>query len=360
MSGQTSAPKTTHSRRRQRRTGSAAPTTTGSELVGEANQDAPVLHLEIRLLRLDYSGLRVADPIAQAKLLASIAKEGQKVPIIVVREEDDQYQVLDGFQRREALEQLGEDVIVGIEWPTGAVEGLVELRRLRTASRAGPLEEGWLVEVLADRHALSLAEIGLRLNKTKSWVCRRLALVRQLPEAVREKVLTGALSGYIATKFAVPLARANAGLVAAYCDCVIAHELTTRQAGLVYQALARTTDPKVQKEILSRPQRVLEPTDGGSRAGQGSGPGADALDVVDRLEGWCRHTGSVRNTITKALVTGQSEDSICRLVSSWRDHREMTRSLLRQLDELAALVPVPEVLARANATSSSKTKEEPC
>lgn len=52
-SGETLAPKTIHSRRRQRRIGTAATTAAGSETESTSNQDAPVLHLEIRLLRLE-------------------------------------------------------------------------------------------------------------------------------------------------------------------------------------------------------------------------------------------------------------------------------------------------------------------
>jgi len=313
-------------------------------------QDARILHLQIRLLRIDYAGIRASDPVAEAKLLASIAREGQKVPIIVVREEDDFFQVLDGFRRQKALEQLGQDVILGVEWPTGAIEGLVEIRRLRTASRSGPLEEGWLIEVLVDRHSLSLAEIAQRLGRTKSWVHRRLSLVRQLPEPVREKVLTGSFSGYVAAKFAVPLARANSDLVQSYCECVISHGLSTREAGVVYQYLTRTTDPSIQKEILARPQRVLVPSDD---SGRKSG-GAAGLEPVERLERWCRHTGSIHGIFHRLLARGLSEDLIERIGVTWNNHREIVRSVLRQLDGLAVHGHNPEALARANASRVAK------
>jgi ParB/RepB/Spo0J family partition protein len=321
----------------------------------------PVLHLEIRHLRLDYAGIRAADPVFEERLLASIAREGQRIPILVAEAEAHAYQVLDGFRRLRALQQLGQDVVLAIAWPTGAIEGLVEVRRIRTASRAGPLEEGWLIEALVDRHSLSLAQIALRLSRTKSWVHRRLALVRQLPEAVREKVLMGTLSAYVATKFAVPLARANAGLVTPYCDSVIAHGLTTRQAGLVYQSLMRVTDPKIHQEILARPERVLAPAEEAPWGARGSGATPRALDTVGRLEGWCRHTASAYGTVGSALAQGLSEDTLARISLIWRDHRELARSLVRQLDDLAVLGSRPEVLARANAAMSlSATEGNPC
>lgn len=75
--------------------------------------------------------LQASDQVAEAKLLASIAREGQKVPILVVREGPQAHQMLDDFRRRDALEQLGRDIILALEWPGGAVDGLIEVRRLR-------------------------------------------------------------------------------------------------------------------------------------------------------------------------------------------------------------------------------------
>lgn len=308
---------------------------------------AGVLILELRHLRVDYAGIRASDPVAEAKLLASIAREGQKIPILVAREDPHAHQVLDGFRRRDALEQLGRDTIRAVEWPGEVVNGLIEVRRLRTASASGPLEEGWLIEVLVERHSLSLDEIGEKLGRTKSWVHRRLSLVRQLPEEVRQKVLSGALSGYVATKYAVPLARANAELVAPYCECVMTHGLSTRQAGTVYQYLTHTQDPAVQKEILARPQRVLGPDDGSkSRPGATNG----GLEALDRLERWCRHTSSVHGILTRLLAQGASDHLLERIAVLWRGHQEMVRTVLKQLDDLAALSPGGESLARANGT----------
>lgn len=301
--------------------------------------DGAVLHLELRHLRVDYAGIRASDPAAEAKLLASMSREGQKVPILVVRDNSHVHQVLDGFRRRYALEQLGRDIILAVEWPGGAVDGLIQVRRPRTGSTSGPLEEGWLIQTLVDFHELSLDEVGERLGRTKSWVHRRLSLVHQLPEVVRLKVLSGTLTGYVATKYAVPLARANGDLVAPYCECVIAHGLSTRQAGTVYQYLMNTPDPAIQKEILARPQRVLEPAGATRRRGEtGSG-----LESLNQLERWCRHTGAVQGMLTRLLAQGVSADLLERIFVLWRGHQETARSVLKQLDELAALARANEV-----------------
>jgi hypothetical protein len=305
---------------------------------------AAVLHLELRHLRVDYAGIRASDPAAEAKLLASIAREGQKVPILVARGGPHEHQVLDGFRRRLALMQLGQDIILAVEWPGGAVDGLIQVRQPRTGSASGPLEEGWLIEALVELHDLSLDEVGERLGRTKSWVHRRLSLVHQLPEVVRLKVFSGTLTGYIATKYAVPLARANGDLVGPYCDCVIAHGLSTRQAGTVYQYLMHTPDPAVQKEILDRPERVLEP--GATR--KHSKETVGGLESLDRLERWCRHTSVLRGMLTHLLADGVSDDLLERILVLWRGHRETARTVLKQLDDLAGPSSGCDPLARAN------------
>lgn len=293
-----------------------------------------VVHLEIRHLLTDYVGIRAADPVAEEKLLASIARHGQKVPILVARAGRGRHQVLDGFRRLRALCQLERETVAAVEWPGDVADGLVEARRLRGASRSGPLEEGWLIELLVDVHGLSLSAIGLRLGKTTSWVSRRLGIVRQLPDGVRDKVLAGALSGYVAAKCAVPLARAKGALVGPFCDSVIAHALSTRQAEVVYQSLIRTVDPQIQKDILERPERVLEPVGAASKPGDA---GKQSVAVAERVEKWCRHTASVHGLMSQLLVTGVSEDTLEQLAVIWKEYHELVQGTLRQFDTLARL-----------------------
>lgn len=293
-----------------------------------------VVHLEIRHLLTDYAGIRAADPAAEEKLLASLAHQGQKVPILVARAARGRHQVLDGFRRLRVLCQLERETVAAVEWPGDVADGLVEVRRLRGASRSGPLEEGWLIELLVDAHDLSLSAIALRMGKTTSWVSRRLGIVRQLPDGVRDKVLAGVLSGYVAAKCAVPLARAKSALVGPFCDSVIAHALSTRQAEVVYRSLIRTVDPQIQKEILERPQRVLEPGAATSKSGDSRQQG---VAVTERVERWCRHTANVHGLVSQLLATGVSEDALEQLAVIWKQYHELARGALRQLDNLARL-----------------------
>jgi ParB/RepB/Spo0J family partition protein len=290
-------------------------------------------HLEIRHLRTTYGHLRPADHRAEARLLASIAKAGQQTPIVVAVEVDGSREVIDGFRRLRALRQLAIDVVVAVEWPASTVDALLELRRTEGRTSTAILEEGWLIAALVDLHGLSLAELALRFGRSKTWIHSRLSLVRQLPDSIAKRVLAGELSGTIAWKIVVPFARANAEWVEPLCQSVIEHGLTSRQAEAVYQALTRTPDPQKRREILDRPSRVLDPP-GDAASANRNGKAPDPLDVVERLDRWCRHARAVLGPIHRALSNGASEDTIQRLIETWQDQRGAVHGLVRRLDDL--------------------------
>jgi ParB/RepB/Spo0J family partition protein len=289
------------------------------------------VELSVEHLATDYGGIRAADPQAEEKLLASIARQGLSVPILVAGEDTGQYQVLDGFRRLRALSQLGIPSVKALLWPGTVVDGLLFTRRQQTGSRAGPLEEGFLIEALVEHQGLTLDKIATGLCRTKSWVHRRLSLVRCLPAEVRERVLKGELTGYVATKYAVPLARANDGaLVAGYCDSVIAHGLSTRQAGVVYEYLKQTADPKIREQILARPERILTTL-------EASGEPPEGLEAVRRLERWCRLGAYVGGSLRQLLDEGASEEVLERLSRCWEQNAPSARAVVRELDDLSHL-----------------------
>lgn len=286
------------------------------------------LELSCEHLGIEYGGIRAADPVAEEKLLASIAREGLIMPILVVREDGGHHQVLDGFRRLRALRQLGIPSVRALVWPGSVVNGLLFTRRVQRGLRAGLLEEGFLIEALVERQGLALETIALGLCRTKSWVHRRLSVIRCLPSEVRERVLSGELTGYVATKFAVPLARANGGkLVARYCECVIAHGLSTRAAGVVYEYLKQTADPKIREEILARPERVLTPLEKSSLPQEG-------LETVQRLSRWCRLGAYVSGALRRLLEEGASEDVLGRLTGTWKQNRSSAVAVVEELDAL--------------------------
>lgn len=304
---------------------------------GRVHPGASILYLDLHLLKTSYSGLRAADPRAEARLLASLGRDGQLAPIVVVADTSSHYEVIDGFRRTRGLTQLQVEVIAAIEWPTSVVDALLELRY--TQGRPGsatPVEEGLLIATLVDAHGLSLADLAVRFGKSRTWVHNRLTLVRQLPEAVCRRVLSGELSGYVACKVVAPFARANSDWVEPFCDCVIDNGLTSRQAEALYQGLVRIPDPATRRQILDRPSRVLEP-DGVRPASRRTRNSPDPLDVVERLERWCRQGRGLGSIVNRIAANGASEDTMDRLARVWQENDRGITAFVEQLRDLSAL-----------------------
>ena len=75
------------------------------------------MKLEFHQLDRRYEHLRSRDRGQQRRLLASLAASGQQTPIVVVAvEEQPRYQVIDGYKRIAALEQLGRDTVEAVVW----------------------------------------------------------------------------------------------------------------------------------------------------------------------------------------------------------------------------------------------------
>jgi len=188
---------------------------------------------EIELHQLDrrYEGLRRREPRREARLLASLSEHGQQIPIVVVGA----HVVVDGFKRLRALAKLAHDTIAVVAWSLDEREALLLGRAMRTAEEDA-LEQGWLLSELRDRFSMAQSEMAQRLDKSESWVSRRLALVVDLPREVQELVRAGALGAHAAMKYFVPLARANEDACVQLAAELSRHRLSTRQIGAVYTA----------------------------------------------------------------------------------------------------------------------------
>lgn len=166
------------------------------------------MDLEFHQLELRHADLRIQDRGRYGRMMASLAAQGQQVPVVVV-EEAGRYVLIDGYMRVQALQQMGQDTVAATAWPISETEALMHHHHLSASSRSA-LEQAWLLARLREQ-GLSLEELAKRLCRSKSWVSRRLALVSALDEQAQAKVRQGTMAPHAAMKYLVPLARANKG-----------------------------------------------------------------------------------------------------------------------------------------------------
>ena len=196
------------------------------------------MQLEFHQLDRRWQQGRVRRPERQRRLLASLAASGQQTPIVVVTAEGqaDRYLVIDGYQRIQALEQLGRDTVEAMVWPSSELEAVLLEHAMRMSRRLTALEEGWLLEELERRFGYGVEDLAHRLDRSPSWVSRRLALLELLPHEVQQRVRTGEITAHLAMKFLAPMARVSREDCQRMAEVFAQRHCPTREAGQLYAA----------------------------------------------------------------------------------------------------------------------------
>lgn len=206
------------------------------------------------------------------------------MPIIVVGGGADpaRYRVIDGFHRIRALARLGEDTVWAVEWELEDLDALLLERGLRSASET-TIEQAWLLAELADRFGLDGEDLARRFDRSPSWISRRLALVRILPEPIQEWVRDGRISGHTAMRHLVPLARAKPEFALEVASAVARQKLTSREVGQLTQLLRRVSREH-RPRILADPKLALRARGTQARTPSDQGWLAEIDSLAERVQ----------------------------------------------------------------------------
>jgi ParB/RepB/Spo0J family partition protein len=216
-----------------------------------------VIDVELGQLEMRYEKLRRRNARKERQLVASLAQAGQQLPVVVVAgAQANTYVLVDGYKRVRALQELRRDSVCALAWELGELEALLLERLMRTSEADGALEQGWLLEELNERFALSHEELARRFDKSQSWVSRRLALVRELPREVQQRVQSGALGAHAAMKYLVPMARAKRADCLRLVAALSKERPSTREVGVLYAAWVGG-NPRTRELVVTQPAIVL-------------------------------------------------------------------------------------------------------
>ena len=216
------------------------------------------MELELQQLDLRYDTLRMRAPRRERALVASIAEVGQLFPIAVVLDPTDplRFVVIDGFKRIRARRQLREDTVRAICWELTELEALLLHRAVRSVEGESVLEQAWLLEELRQRFKLTMEELARQFERTPSWVSRRLALARELPDLVQDEIRAGRIVPHAAAKHLVPMARANRDHCERLARAIAQHGLSSRDVGELYAGW-RDGSPVSRERLIADPQLFL-------------------------------------------------------------------------------------------------------
>jgi ParB family chromosome partitioning protein len=245
------------------------------------------MELELHQLDLRYQALRRRSARKERSVLASLSEIGQQAPVVVLMVEGERPVLLDGYKRVRALGRLGKDMVQATSWALPEPEALILERLMRNAETDSPLEQGWLLRELCERFGLTPTEIAKRFDKSLSWASRRLALVRELPESIQERVRGGQLVAHAAMKHLVPLARANREEAERLGEVCSTRQLSSREVGALCAAW-RGGSPATRALILDSPEVVLRAQEEARRPKEPVGPDERLLSDFAALSGIAR------------------------------------------------------------------------
>jgi ParB-like chromosome segregation protein Spo0J len=199
-------------------------------------------------LELSLGRLRLIAEGAVQQKVESLRSKGQLSPLVAA-EQEGVLVLVDGFVRHLAAVRLGlgSVAVQVVELSAPLMKAQVYLRNRERG--LGLLEECRLVRELSEVDGLSQVDIGELLERHKSWVCRRLALVRALSPRLLEDGSLSALPMGSLLRLAQLPARNQEELL-----CVAARDgLSASDTGKLVELFVRTSDPVAREYLFDHP-----------------------------------------------------------------------------------------------------------
>ena len=290
------------------------------------------MDLEFHQLDRRYESLRTSCRKRDSRVLASLDRHGQQLPVVVVGGGDDgRYILVDGYKRVRALIKLGHDTVRATCWELPEQEALLLGRLMQTAEGDSALEQAWLLCELRERFGLTVEELARRFDRSSSWVSGRLGLVGALPEAIQEHVRRGELVPHAAMKYLLPLARANRQGAVELAAAIAPLRPSTRQTEALCVAFARGNE-EARRYLLRHPDLFLR-----AREADGDalpvGPGELLLRDLGVLDGVARRAAAhVSAGAVRELLPPEQRKLHRRAATTRNDVTQLFEGLEKEID----------------------------
>lgn len=189
--------------------------------------------VEIARLGDQHARLRLCGEEALRQMRHSLERHGQLTALVVYATAEGRLEIIDGFKRQRAAQQMGWTELRARQLGADVVAAAAAIVALNEGHGLTELEEGWLCRLLHRDHGLPQHEVGRWLGRHKSWVCRRLLLAEGLDGAVQAHVRLG----LVAPRTASEIARLPRGNQLAAAEVVTRRGMTTAQTARLVQAV---------------------------------------------------------------------------------------------------------------------------
>ncbi len=264
--------------------------------------------IEIHQLDLRYDHTRVYKKRLLDRLCRSLEQFGQINPVVVTPGEGNHFVLIDGYFRVKALQMCGRDTVVGIMNESDEKNAVLSILKNNDGRAWEAFEEASLLNEFVVRFELGISEAAELIGRDKSFVKRRLDLVRELPEEILAAVSSGAVSMWSATRILVPLARANINHALKLTAYLRENPISTRDVTHFF-GIYKTSNHSVRSRMIDDPSLFL-------KAVQSRRQDQEALNLAQGVEGrWLKDIVSIctmlkhlKKNHETAIYPGQEPD----------------------------------------------------
>jgi len=196
--------------------------------------------------------MRIMNMTRILRVEKSMRLHGQLQPV-VARVHEGGYQLIDGFKRFYAAEDLMMEALqcclLEIDL-TQAKVLLLSYNRPHQSMEAW--DEAMVLQDLRKTHFLDQRSLAGLTGYSRSWVSRRLSLIGKMDEEVSSEIMMGTLTSSHARAL-TKLPRGNQ-----IARIITTHGLTSRQSDALAEAFLKAKNEDEQRYILTYPEQILK------------------------------------------------------------------------------------------------------
>lgn len=212
--------------------------------------------IDLHLVDLKYAHTRILDHKSIFRMMRSLDRFGQTTPVTLIPDSE-RYLLIDGYIRVKALAKLHKDTVLAHILDMTEKGALFYFLNHQEQRSCSALEQAWLILELQTGFDSSLKEISRALGKDKSWVKRRMDLLRSLPGDVLDMVRAGHITPWGASRVLAPLARANPEHAIRLSEHLFHNFCSTRELSDFYKAYQGSTKA-VRENMIRNPDLFLK------------------------------------------------------------------------------------------------------
>jgi len=241
---------------------------------------------------LSLAHLRRCPPGSVQSMVRSLEKRGQINPVTAARD-GERLILVDGFKRCQAASLIGMDKLcVGVLPHYGApAKALVYL--LNRHGGVSLVEECLLIRELVEKDGLLQVDVAVMMERHKSWVSRRLEIVRRLNPQIIEDIKVGLLPPGSARS----LARLPEGNQVDMAAAIQRDKLKAQEAHRLVGLWCKADSPEQRRFVIESSRKALELANPDSRMDPGMVPPHlhsffKTIGSLERIAGLLKHKSS--------------------------------------------------------------------